>query len=896
GPDWLLMTGSLLEMRFDLRGFRFCFSMLWTAATLLTLTLMVNLAMGRGAMTVVAHLLEMVTTVSRMRVACPLFAIALGLGDVVMSRFVKLRVPCGSDLFSSLFVGAASGVANKRAGEMCKWVRDFMHDVFAEDESRLTPASLAYSGNLEDQCIPLASAACLMRPAKSSISTCKLLREPTSHSAAARNDLLFVRDFEEAAGREWPYLPADDPYALQEIADQFDEEGQAQVEGAADFVACLLTPEYVPEVVLVSLAPPVAIEVALAAIQESRDAVRDRLFPVMLAVVPQPSQSYGLFLALPGWAISELVVCFDLSEVDGRVFADGAPASASKGTLLNIAGLQDDAGYDVYMGASPTPLQDDDEADLWQGLCIFVVPRHTLPGPYFRLEDTLLTSAAWEESPQVPMEDTVRWARKGTAAYLLLTTRLSLTSLRSRPGVDYALHCASSSWYVASLSLVAGKERLFGLTAAYALTQSAIPTVTDVMIKGYYCRNVFAVSDSTDPTTLQRVSRLVIALVDCRALMQGWQMLSSVDGAVPKQPFEDFLSTFVPPGWCLHLEGIHGEGDAYRIIPGQVVYASFVPIPVRTEGPSDQAESESLSDGSQADSTAGEASSTDSLHDHSRRRSRSRPPYREHGGSPSDGNVAACAPFLIFGLEYAPEEVLISLPAAPCVDSVLALVQAGRESAARARFPVLVPVFPQSLGSAALVVAQPSWCDQPHALFDCSYVTGAIFSAIVSPVMDRASLLAVAGLSHISDLEVYVPELDVPMSEHATCRLSTGACVAFTPSSCPHVVVSSLDDMTLSSDGWDPTAPRPSVRGPWLHLLTDTGLRAVRSFCSARFLQHSVFRVLPCLFRWPTLRLRTILMRAVSPGTLVLHNKFPRRVHPHSLAWSWWIFGPSYAV
>ena len=91
----------------------------------------------------------------------------------------------------------------------------------------------------------------------------------------------------------------------------------------------------------------------------------------------------GLLFALPGWAGSEHVACFDLTEVDGRLYADNVPVAATKDVLLRLAALPPDSAVDIYVGSSVAPIGPDEVAELNSLVCLFFIHNFELPGPYF---------------------------------------------------------------------------------------------------------------------------------------------------------------------------------------------------------------------------------------------------------------------------------------------------------------------------------------------------------------------------------------------------------------------------------------------------------------------------------------------------------------------------------
>ena len=201
---------------------------------------------------------------------------------------------------------------------------------------------------------------------------CKLSQEPPSSSAPHRETLNRLRDFAAQEGRDWPALPADDPFAGREDPRL---RGEIVDEAApAPFTFGILIPGYVTETVAVELAPPLEVAEALRLLSLEREQVQARVYPRLVAVSPQPAQSYGLVMALPVWAEDEVFVCLDLLDVDYRLYVESAPTSADKARLLRLAGLPEQAPVDVYIGESAVPLQPAEEAALFQGLCFLHAP------------------------------------------------------------------------------------------------------------------------------------------------------------------------------------------------------------------------------------------------------------------------------------------------------------------------------------------------------------------------------------------------------------------------------------------------------------------------------------------------------------------------------------------
>ena len=134
---------------------------------------------------------------------------------------------------------------------------------------------------------------------------------------------------------------------------------------------------------------------------------------------------------------------------------------------------------------------------------------------------------------------------------------------------------------------------------------------------------------------------------------------------------------------------------------------------------------------------------------------------------------------------------------------------------------MLIEVQPQVLGASGLLLARPAWCSEIMVVFDTTYINGAIFCWVCSPVMRRVDLLAAAGLPADPSIEVYVPSRALPLDDDDECQMEIGHCISFVPASCPHFIVSSLSDMLQSVDGWSVQAPIPAFEGRWVCTLTD---------------------------------------------------------------------------
>ncbi|CAE7289458.1 unnamed protein product [Symbiodinium sp. CCMP2592] len=312
---------------------------------------------------------------------------------------------------------------------------------------------------------------------------------------------------------------------------------------------------------------------------------------------------------------------------------------------------------------------------------------------------------------------------------------------------------------------------------------------------------------------------------------------------------ENALSTFAPPGWCIHLEGLIETGDVSSIIEGRPVYASFVPLPNERAATADedQDESDATSDISMSIADAAPVTVELSPRTSAELTTATDNPPQDRSRSPRgrvrDGGTFS-AGFIVLAQEYAPELVRLGLEAGLEVAEVLKRVQDGRVPQARARFPLfplLVAAEPQTLGHLGVLLAYPEWTNDVSIVFDCTLVHGGVFSWIVSTVLDRESILAIAGVSPPELYEVYVHNSDTPLLPRQECFLRQGSCVTIAPGASHAYVSSSLPSMLESPDGWEVVDTLPTAPGEWAYVIADAGPFSLSHQAGRRrFLQTAV--------------------------------------------------------
>ena len=695
---------------------------------------------------------------------------------------------------------------------------------------RLLASALGFAAGLLYGC-PLGDSASRGR-------TNRLDQEPPSQTPEHRETLDRLREVTTYAHGPWPTLPAaaeaagPQPFGLVEpvIAEH----------PAEDLTFGILIPGYAAELVRVSLAPPTEVADALAVLQQERDQVQRRVFPVLTPVRPMPSPNYAVVLAMPSWAHTDVCLCFDLQEIDGRLYADIGPTAADRETLLKLVGLQVDAQVDVYLGASPEPLQAHEVVDLFHGNSIFFLPRHELPGAYYYLEDVLLSAYAWDDEPDFPQgpDDPV----------LCVVTENGprLVDLPDLPDPDTFV----------SPDVLA---RMLGIPARRLCLQSAVPPITDAAMLGRACRGVYGASDyvlQLPGTPHQAEVPPKLALVDCRGLLQGWDLIASPSGRLPFAVFYSNLDTFTPPGWELYLERAIRQENILQYYEGAVIYASYVPatsavhmLPLADQHSDSSSAEQEMSFPSPADDSASARSSSSGHSDSAvsssgQARARSRSPPRaeraampdtgqpdriDHGtGSPiSDRTTVFRATFVVLAPGYIPEINTLVLNGTQTWSSLQGPLQAARPALRRQRFPTLLPAQPQPVQDHGLLISLPHWTEEVFAAFDCSQINGAVYTAAVATRVDRATLLATAGFAATSDIEVYVGDLIGPLAATEFVDILSGHCISFLPATGAVLVMSDFEERLADATGWHQEVRLPSAAGEWLRVLTDAGSTSV---------------------------------------------------------------------
>ena len=312
-------------------------------------------------------------------------------------------------------------------------------------------------------------------------------------------------------------------------------------QGPSRLTAVILTPDYQPEIVQVWLPHPVDLPTAQGAIGLARGPDRADTYASLIPVWPQPSRRWATFLAIPEWATGSIVICLDLGQYDGRLFACQTIAVIDRFLIMQLAGLwgQD---VDIYSPTQPHPVRSDQDITVTQGMCFSIVRRGDQPPPILDIEVLLLCPQSWRDGgpPIVDPGDNLYCAATETGHRL------------------FRIDPARSRFYREELAV------FLPCPAQRLVVEPTRPRVDNAAVKGWPCRTVIAAASSAGgPTHLP--AHLI--LVDCRPLMQGWYLTWAEQGRISATTLQDDLGVFAPPGYDLSIEGAPTNAGFFIIRP-----------------------------------------------------------------------------------------------------------------------------------------------------------------------------------------------------------------------------------------------------------------------------------------------------------------------------------------
>ena len=276
------------------------------------------------------------------------------------------------------------------------------------------------------------------------------------------------------------------------------------------------------------------------------------LFPGLVAVQPQPDARWAVCLMIPAWAQERVMVCLDLTLVDGRIFASDAPPVTDLFSLLNLAGFAGGAAIEVYIAGSSDPIDAGADIRLETGTCITYVPAGN-PREYASdLAAMLRTHLGWAPGPPFPVQ-----------------------------AGDQRICAVADGWHC---DFPLRPERVFtdraDLAARFGLNHSrlvlspALERPLDVCLYGRPCETVVGVGESyrrsPDPD-------LIVGLIDCRPLLEGWVRAIAVDGWIDLASIRSGLMQ--GPDFESPLSAALLTGTGWLLRTGKSLWPCWRPIP-----------------------------------------------------------------------------------------------------------------------------------------------------------------------------------------------------------------------------------------------------------------------------------------------------------------------------
>ena len=398
----------------------------------------------------------------------------------------------------------------------------------------------------------------------------------------------------------------------------------------------VLSLEALPEELDLRLTAPCSLPQFLDVADEHRDPERSRLLPQLVPVVPQPTQFWATIIALPNWADQEPVAVLNLLRLDRRIFLAPLPFVLNKEILCRVAEVSQPDTVDVYAFGSYLPLPDDHDFDLVPYGCIFFLPRGARHAQGSDLAWMLLSPYTWDPEAVLPQTPGGPIGRH-------------FCCVRDSGHRAFVLQPDRAPYFRQDM------QAFFDLYQDHLLVQPANPRITDVVLNGFHCRGVIGLAISDILPTRGAPPEVVVALLDCRPLLQGWQLIVAPEGRVDHAALTEDLEVFAPAGFQAQVEGAEIFDGFLRVLPGHVLLAQFVPCTTSSESEEDSDAPDSDEDDSQGkprrlgdrgdpDTAArdeSESSGTQEASARSASRSRSPPPRRHSSVGTSTSVVVA---------------------------------------------------------------------------------------------------------------------------------------------------------------------------------------------------------------------------------------------------------------
>ena len=374
---------------------------------------------------------------------------------------------------------------------------------------------------------------------------CRLLQEPVSVLPGIARALAAAREATHRLGLRRPFPPHFLP-----IQDAAPDDISDQVSAGlvhANFV--LLAPEYTPEVAPLHIVIPQSVDDILDLISTCRNAEFRDLFPNLIPVFPQPDPRQAFILVSPIWPCDQTLICLDLTLWDGRVFAVLAPTHSTRHILLNLAGFVGDAEVYIFLPGLDGPFEHGREVQLQPGDCVLFVPPGEPIGPAVALAEMLQSPIAWDARATCFSEGPAdRFCLVGAGFHR-----------------DFLLQPHRAMYYRQDIAL------MFAVAPHALVLTPARDHANDISLYGRECRTAVAVGS----TPAAGRGQSVLALLDCRAIFEGWTQTVVSDGWLDADAVRRHFSRGSPRGFQVCLSGCPQHWRWLYLEAGQVVRIFF---------------------------------------------------------------------------------------------------------------------------------------------------------------------------------------------------------------------------------------------------------------------------------------------------------------------------------
>ena len=623
----------------------------------------------------------------------------------------------------------------------------------------------------------------------------KLLREPQCNQPRESRELSSLRRVTEALGDSWPFTIDEHNWHTPEVSEDEGSETSSD-EGLIRWVTILvLKPLYQPEVITVVVQFPTSVEDFNEIVQGGRLRKNQLAFPHLKDVQPQPSAQTPVLIAMPRWYGLSMLVCFDTTRIDNRIFTVEVPDRVDKQQLLMYADLPPNAEVRIFVGRDEQPLAENARIQVYPAITITFWPPEGPPPDRQPAAVLFQQGRTWRDVSEFEI-------LAPDARYCLILRygfRLFWAD-RSTPWT-YRRRIAES----------------VGVTVSDLSLFPAQPRVDDASIDGLPCNTVLI---GVPRQFLAETSASFCFVLDCRQLLQGWICVRAHGEQFPVSAILEEVREGVPIGWCASVVGVRPEAEFVAVQPGAVITVAAVP---QLE-PSfvQHAWEHSSGSGIRDLHTGGTGEAPTERGTASPHRAHAPDPPADSGRdvSPAQGHRAEAevqigfrpftAVFLILVPAYAQEISILQLGAPATVAEVKAALQNGRSAQSFRRFPHLIEAFPQPDTTFGVLVAVPDWdCMAAFVVVDSRQAGGRLFAAAVPARADRTLLLSVCGFDPNGQFVVYIQDTPWHLVDGPQVRVSHGDLVLVTIPDHPVIVSASLSDMLLSAQGWASIAQVP---------------------------------------------------------------------------------------